>query len=69
MKVMTYVACYDGEDQWGIVPGLQPQDYRAAVALQNEPSFRNEGEKAWLDITTNNFAKHPFFIKARKNLE
>ena len=54
MKVMTYVACYDGEDQWGIVPGLQPQDYRAAVALQNEQLCRNKEENAWLDITTNN---------------
>ena len=54
MKVMTYVACYDGEDQWGIVPGLQPLDYRAAVALQNEPLlYRNKGENAWLDKTNN----------------
>ena len=51
---MTYVACYDGEDQWGIVPGLQPLDYRAAVALQNEQLCRNEEENAWLDIKTNN---------------
>ena len=51
---MTCVACYDGEDQWGIVPGLQPLDYRAAVALQNEQLCRNEEENAWLDIKTNN---------------